>query len=89
MWAADVSATSVGPSYSGRVAFGWRLFDAFYLGPEAGGFANGDDYRQIRAGLHLTGLRSGTLEWSLAGGLLKDTSDREGLYGRLGLMTRR
>ncbi len=35
MWAADVSASSVGPSYSARVAVGWRLFDAFYLGPEA------------------------------------------------------
>jgi hypothetical protein len=89
MWAADVSATSVGPSYSGRVAFGWRLFDAFYLGPEAGAFANGDNYRQFRAGLHLTGLRSGTVEWSLAAGWLRDTSDREGLYGRLGLITRR
>jgi hypothetical protein len=89
MWAADVSATTVGGSYSARVAFGWRLFDAFWLGPEAGGFANGDDYRQVRAGIHMTGLRSGTLEWSLAGGWLRDTSDREGLYGRIGLITRR
>jgi hypothetical protein len=89
MWAADASFTTVGASYSGRLAFGWKLFEAFYLGPEVGGFANGDNYRQFRAGLHLTGFRSGAVEWSLAGGWLRDTSDREGLYGRLGLITRR
>jgi hypothetical protein len=89
MWAADISATSVGPSYSGRIAYRWRLFDAFYLGPEAGGFANGDDYRQFRVGLHLTGFRSGAIEWSLACGWLRDTSEREGVYGRIGLIVRR
>ena len=89
MWAADASATSVGPSYAGRVAFGVRAFDAFYIGPEVGGFVNGDNYRQVRAGLHVTGLRSGTIEWSLGAGWLTDTSDREGFYGRIGLLTRR
>ena len=68
MWAADASVTSVGPSYSARVAFGWRLFDAFYLGPEVAGFAGGDTYKQWRAGIHITGFRTGTIEWSLAAG---------------------
>ena len=89
MVAADASFTSVGASYSARFALGWRVLDAFYIGPEMGGFANGDDYRQFRAGIHLTGFRSGAIEWSLAGGWLTDSSDREGFYGRLGLMTRR
>lgn len=89
MLAADASVSSIGPSYSGRIAFGWRVAEAFYLGPEALGFANGDDYRQFRAGLHLTGLRTGALEWSLAAGWMRDSSDREGFYGRMGLLTRR
>lgn len=89
MIAADASFSSVGASYSARVALGWRMFDKFFIGPEMGGFANGDDYRQFRAGIHLTGFRSGAVEWSLAGGWLVDSSDREGFYGRLNLITRR
>lgn len=89
MWAADASVTSIGPGYSARVAYGWRLRDAFYLGPEVAGFSDGDSYRQYRAGLHVTGLRYGTMEWSFAGGWLTDTSDRDGFYARLGLITRR
>lgn len=89
MFAADASVSSIGPSYSGRIAFGWRIAESFYLGPEALVFANGDDYRQFRTGLHLTGLRTGTLEWSFAAGWMRDSSDREGFYGRVGLLTRR
>ena len=46
-----------------------RLFDAFYVGPEVAGFAGGDTYKQCRAGIHVTGFRTGTIEWSLAGRL--------------------
>jgi hypothetical protein len=89
MWAADASASSVGPSYSWRIAVGWRVFDTFYLGPEAAAFAGGDAYRQLRAGLHVTGFRAAAVEWSLGAGWLRDTSDRAGFYGRLGVIARR
>jgi hypothetical protein len=89
MWAADVSASSVGPSYSWRVAVGWRVFDSFYLGPEAAAFAGDDTYRQLRAGLHITGFRAATVEWSLGAGWLRDSSEHEGFYGRLGMIARR
>jgi len=89
MWAADASVSSIGPSYSGRIAFGWRLFDKFYAGPEIAGFSADDTYGQWRAGLHLTGLKAQRTEWSAAIGWSGDSEDRNGLYGRLGLLVRR
>ncbi len=89
MWAADASVTSVGPSYSARLAFGWRVFDSFYIGPEVGGFAGGDSYKQWRAGIHVTGFRTSTVEWSLAAGWASDSGGHEGPYGRVGLIARR
>ena len=53
------------------------------------GFAGGDTYKQLRAGLHITGFRTGTVEWSLAAGWASDSSEREGSYGRIGLIARR
>ena len=50
MLAADASVTTVGPSYSARGAIGWRVFDLFYLGPEAAAFVHDGNYRQARAG---------------------------------------
>jgi hypothetical protein len=88
MMAADVSATSIGPSYSARGAFGWRVFDRFYFGPEMTGFAFDDNYRQFRIGAHLTALKTGAFEWSAGAGWSRDSDDREGIYGRLGLLMR-
>ena len=39
MIAADASLTSIATGYSARAAYGWRLRDWFYLGPEAQTFA--------------------------------------------------
>jgi hypothetical protein len=89
MVAADASISTIGPSYSARLAAGWRLFDWFYLGPEVGGFAADDNYRQIRAGMHVTGFRTETLEWSAALGFARDSDDRSSAYGRIGVFTRR
>lgn len=89
MIAADATASSIGPSYAGRAAFGWRVADAFYLGPEVGGFVSGDSYKQFRAGLHVTGFRLAWVEWSAAAGWATDSDDRNGFYARLGLHVRR
>jgi hypothetical protein len=88
MLAADASVSSVGPSYSARLAAGWRLHERFYLGPEVQGFAADDNYRQIRAGIHVTGLRVAPLEWSAGLGWANDSDNRGSLYGRLGVLTR-
>ena len=88
MFAADASISTVGPSYSARLATGWRLLDRFYLGPELGAFAAADNYRQVRAGVHLTGLRTAQFEWSAGLGWAGDSDRRSSVYGKLGLITR-
>jgi hypothetical protein len=87
MLAADASFSSVGPSYSGRAAFGWRLLDRFYLGPEMQ-MLGCDDYHQLRLGVHATGFKEGAREWSAAIGMVGDSDQRRGVYGRLGLIVR-
>lgn len=89
MIAADASVSSIGPSYNARLAAGLRVFDAFYVGPEVQGFAAGDNYQQVRAGLHLTGIRTGAFEWSTGAGWAIDNDHRSGAYAKLGVFTRR
>ena len=89
MIAADGSVSSVGASYNARAAFGWRLFERYYIGPEVQGFAAGDNYRQFRAGIHITGLRTERFEWSGSLGWATDSDDRSGMYGKLGVLMRR
>ena len=88
MIAADASVSSIGPSYNARFAAGWRAFDAFYVGPEVQGFAAGNNYQQVRAGLHLTGIKTGAFEWSTGAGWAMDSDHRSGVYGKLGVFTR-
>ena len=88
MLAADASLTSIATSYSARLAYGWRLQDWFYLGPEAQTFAC-VGYSQMRFGVHLTGLRTDDWEWSAAAGWSSDSDRRSSPYLRLGVLTRR
>ena len=87
--ALDASVSTVGPSYWARAAFGWRVFDRYYLGPDVAGFANDDNYRQVRAGLHVTGFKTATSEWSAGFGWARDSDRRGSLYGKLGWIARR
>jgi len=89
MVAADASASTVGPSYSGRLAFGWRFNDWFYLGPEVQGYSADGTYRQFRAGAHITGFKFDTWEWSGGAGFIDDSDHRSGIYGKVGVLTRR
>jgi len=88
MWTADASVSSIGPTYNARLAYGWRLFNAFYAGPEVAAFSN-DNYKQLRAGVHVTGLKFRFLEWSAGLGWTTDNDDRSGLYGRVNFFARR
>jgi hypothetical protein len=89
MIAADASLSSIGPSYNARLAAGWRMFDRFYVGPEIQGFAADDNYKQIRAGLHITGFRTLNFEWSGGLGWAEDSDHRGSLYAKLGVYTQR
>jgi hypothetical protein len=84
----SVSTSTIGPGYWGRAATGWRIFDAAWVGPEVQ--ALGDStYRQVRAGVHVTSLRTGIVEWSAALGYVRDSESRSSAYGSLGILARR
>ena len=87
MVAGDASLSSIATNYSARAAFGWRVLDRFYSGPETQVYG-GDGYRQWRLGLHITSMRTGDTEWSAAGGWAVDTEGQSSLYLRLGVLRR-
>lgn len=87
MVAGSASVTSIGAAYSTRIAAGWRVFDRLWAGPEI--LASSDEFStQYRIGAHLTGLKTGNLEWSVGTGFVEDSFHRSGIYGRIGVLTR-
>jgi hypothetical protein len=81
------SASTNATSYSARAAAGWRVLDRYWAGPEIS--ASSDDFsQQARIGVHLTGFRFDALEWSVAAGYVTDSYHRNGVYGRIGVLTR-
>jgi hypothetical protein len=88
MLAANASVSSINTDYCARLAYGWRLFNRFYAGPETQIYG-AVGYRQLRFGVHVTGLKVGTGQWSLAGGWAFVSDERSGPYLRLGFMERR
>jgi hypothetical protein len=87
MAALNTSASTAGSDFSARGAFGWRLLDRLYVGPEAEAFGC-TGYRQLRFGLHGTGLKFGAFEWSAGGGWADDSDHRAGAYGHVGVLAR-
>lgn len=86
MVTASASATTIDSGVTGRLAMGWRL-PFGWVGPET--LASHDIYNtQYRAGAHISGVKLGALEWSVAGGYAIDTYRRNGPYGRVGLSYR-
>ncbi|MBI4275416.1 MAG: cellulose biosynthesis protein BcsS [Rhizobiales bacterium] len=88
MIAADASVTSVGPRLNARLAFGGRVFERIYVGPEIQRYQT-DDYSQLRFGAHFTGLNALGAEWSAAVGIAHDSDHSRGAYGRIGVNVRR
>lgn len=88
MAAGDASLSTIGSNYSARAAFGWKLFNRFYAGPETQVYG-GDGYAQVRFGAHLTSLKTGDTEWSAGGGWAVDSERNGSLYLRLGLLQHR
>ena len=98
MVAGDAAVTTIGTSYSARLAYGWRLLDQFYVGPEVSGFTSNGNYRQYRAGIHVTGLKFSkfsrtylewlNFDWSAGFGFASDSDHRQSIYLRLGLAMR-
>jgi hypothetical protein len=88
MLTGSMSLSTTDSAYWARAAAGWRFFEMFWIGPEV--HAMGDaQYRQLRAGAHVTSLRFGKYEWSAGLGWVSDSDDRNGLYARIGVLVRR
>ena len=87
MLAADASISSIGAGSYARIAYGWRVFDRFYLGPEAQVYAT-DPYVHGRVGIHITAFKTEDREWSGAVGYATDNDNRSGIYFRIGVLTR-
>lgn len=85
MLAADASLSSIGGDFSARIGAGWHLLGHFYAGPELQIYAAGG-YRQFRLGVHVTSLKTETVELSAAVGWSTDSEARASPYARLGLM---
>jgi hypothetical protein len=88
MATAAVSAATTGANFWGRTAIGWRFLDWAWVGPEASAFGD-HNYQQLRLGIHTTAFRTGAFEWSAGFGEVWDSDGRSGVYGRIGLLTRR
>ena len=87
MLASSFYATTTFNGWSVRGAAGWRAFDRFWVGPEV--LASGDVFsKQFRLGAHVTGLSLSAFEWSAAAGVVQDSYGRNGLYARIGVLTR-
>ena len=79
MVAASGAITTIYSVYSARAAAGWRLFDRFWIGPEVS--VSTDRFStQYRIGTHLTGCGAG---------LVEDSFDRSGIYGRVSALFRK
>ncbi|WP_375413482.1 cellulose biosynthesis protein BcsS [uncultured Bradyrhizobium sp.] len=81
------SASTNAASHSARAAAGRRVLDRFWAGPEIS--VSRDEFSaQYRMGAHLTGFTLDALEWSVAAGYVTDSYHRNGIYGRIGVLTR-
>jgi hypothetical protein len=87
MFAADASVSSIGSGHHARIAYGWRIFDWIYLGPEAQAYYT-DPYLQTRLGFHLTSFKIWGREWSGAAGYAIDSNRRDSFYLRVGVLSR-
>jgi hypothetical protein len=87
MLATSFYATTIGAGYGARAAAGVRVLDQFWAGPELSGSA--DEFsRQVRLGVHISGLKAADLELTAAAGYLFDSYHRSGIYARIGFQAR-
>ena len=76
------SYTTLHNSYYTRLKYGWAILDDTYVGPEVA--VLGDAlYRQIRAGVHITGFKVAGLQFGISGGYVRDFKTGSGFYGIL------
>ncbi len=88
MVTSSMAVTTIASGYAARAAAGWRVFNVCWAGPEIS--ISADRFsEQYRIGAHITAARTAMLEWSLGAGYVRDSFRRDGVYGRIGVPTRR
>jgi len=87
MTAVNGTFTTIGLTGSLRVAFGYRLLEPAFIGPEIEEIWT-TNFEELQFGVHVTGLRTRALEWSASGGWTLTSDQRSGPYLRLGVITR-
>lgn len=87
MAAVSGAVDSIGPTGYVRGAIGVRVFNRAFVGPEIEQIWCGD-YEELEFGAHVTGLRLGPVEWSMASGMALTSDQRSGPYLRLGINAR-
>jgi Cellulose biosynthesis protein BcsS len=87
MAAINGTFTTVGPTGSLRLAFGYKLFEPAFIGPEIEEIWCGN-FDEVQFGAHVTGLRTKALEWSASSGWTLTSDQRSGPYLRIGVLTR-
>jgi len=78
----QLSYSTIRQAYYSHFKLGFAVAKNVFVGPEAL-FLGDDLYRQWRAGLHLTGVPLGNLQFGVSGGYLKDETRGGGTYGIL------
>ncbi|GJE49692.1 hypothetical protein GOFOIKOB_2732 [Methylobacterium tardum] len=69
-------------AYYSRLRVGYMLADGVYVGPEVL-FLGDDFFRQYRIGAHLTGVRFGPVQMSVAAGYVRDRVQGSGYYSSI------
>lgn len=87
MAALNGTLATIGPTGSLRAAFGVRVFDRAFVGPEAQQLWCGN-FQEFQAGAHVTALRVDAAEFSAGGGWSMTSDHRTGAYLRVGFNMR-
>jgi len=87
MAAINGTLATIGPTGSLRGAFGVRVFDRAFVGPEAQQLWCGN-FQEFQAGAHITGWHIGAAEFSAGSGWSMTSDHRTGAYLRPGFNMR-
>jgi Cellulose biosynthesis protein BcsS len=87
MAALNGTIATIGPTGSLRLAFGFKVFDPVFIGPESQEIWSGD-FQEVQFGGHVTGLHIDAFEWSAGTGWSLTSDHRSGPYLRVGVNAR-
>ena len=82
MMASNIGFSTHEMAFFARAKVGYAISEGLYVGPEFTAIG-GQDTRQQRAGLHLTGLKIGGVQFGFAAGFARDRRHGNGAYATI------